>query len=130
MTTPDDSSGSTDFHVAVSTSNADPVTLFEQASGLSRGRIKDAMNKGAAWITRGRKTQRLRRAGRTLRSGDELHLYVNPRVLAETPTAPELVAEMEALDEELREQEAALEAKAAAQAKPKPKAKAKANAEK
>lgn len=52
------------------------------------------MTKGAVWLTRGKNTQRLRRAKRKLRAGDELHLYYDPDVLAEIPAEPKLVADV------------------------------------
>jgi len=39
------------------------------------------MTEGAVWLTRGRNTQRLRRAKRALRVGDEVHLY--PTLIAD-----------------------------------------------
>jgi tRNA pseudouridine32 synthase/23S rRNA pseudouridine746 synthase len=51
------------------------------------------MTRGAVWLTRGRKTQRLRRAKRALRSGDEIHLYYNARVLDMAPPPPEILAD-------------------------------------
>src|SRR5690606_8635717 len=58
-----------------------------------KGRIKDAMNKGAVWHKRGSKTRRLRRATQILSAGDELALYYNPDVLALVPPAPVLLAD-------------------------------------
>ena len=52
------------------------------------------MSKGAAWLTRGRRTSRLRRAGRALAAGDQLHLYYNPKVLSEAPKPPALIADL------------------------------------
>jgi len=51
------------------------------------------MSKGAVWITRGNKSQRLRRAKRSLQAGDQVHLYYDERVLAETPPGPALIAD-------------------------------------
>lgn len=51
------------------------------------------MTKGAVWLTHGKHTQRLRRAKRRLHVGDEIHLYFDPNVLAETPPEPQLVAD-------------------------------------
>ena len=51
------------------------------------------MTKGAVWLTRGSATQRLRRATRKLRPGDQLHLYYDEQVLAEAPVRPELIAD-------------------------------------
>jgi tRNA pseudouridine32 synthase/23S rRNA pseudouridine746 synthase len=83
-----------EVHVPVEATGDLPVDLLHRASGLSRQRIKSAMNKGAVWITRGRKTQRLRRIKRTLRAGDEVHLYYDAKVLAAEPPEPRLLADV------------------------------------
>ena len=73
-----------------------PVTaidLLRAETAISGQRIKQAMVKGAAWFTRGKKTLRVRRAKRELRAGDKLHLYYDERVLALSPDAPELVGD-------------------------------------
>ena len=82
-----------EHHVQVESTGETAVDLLQRASGLSKGRIKSAMSKGAVWLTRGKSTQRLRRATRKLQSGDELHLYYDERVLAEVPAEPELIAD-------------------------------------
>ena len=51
------------------------------------------MQKGAVWVTRGTNTQRLRRAKRKLRVGDEIHFYCDSAVLEEQVPEPELVAD-------------------------------------
>jgi tRNA pseudouridine32 synthase/23S rRNA pseudouridine746 synthase len=83
-----------EHHVQVESTGETAVDLLQRASGLSKGRIKSAMSKGAVWLTRGKSTQRLRRATRKLRSGDELHLYYDEDVLAEVPAEPELIADV------------------------------------
>lgn len=80
-------------HVAIESPEDSPVDLLQQATGLSRQRIKFAMTNGAVWLTRGRNTQRLRRAKRVLRAGDEVHLYYDAAILAEIPAEPTLVAD-------------------------------------
>lgn len=70
------------------------LDLLQQASGLPKQRIKHAMAQGAVWLTRGQNTQRLRRAKRKLREGDELHLYYDEDILAEVPPEPVLVADV------------------------------------
>ena len=52
------------------------------------------MDCGAVWLTRGKKTQRLRRAKRDLRKGDQLHIYYDSAVLSEAVPAPKLVADI------------------------------------
>jgi tRNA pseudouridine32 synthase/23S rRNA pseudouridine746 synthase len=68
--------------------------LLQEASGLSKQRIKFAMAQGAVWLTRDAHTQRLRRAKRALQPGDELHLYYDADILAEEPPAPALIADV------------------------------------
>jgi len=81
-------------HVTVTLPDDDATTLLQDASGLAKQRIKLAMTQGAVWLTRGGHTQRLRRAKRALRAGDELHLYYDADILAEEPPAPDLIADV------------------------------------
>jgi len=80
-----------EVHLLVESPDDTPVDLLHRATGLSRQRIKLAMNQGAVWITRGDSNQRLRRAKRALQEGDEIHLYYDPRVQAEQPPEPALL---------------------------------------
>ncbi len=81
-------------HVLIESPEDSAIDLLQRATGLSKQRIKQAMTKGAVWMTRGRNTRRLRRAKRVLRVGDEVHLYYDARILAETPPEPELIADV------------------------------------
>lgn len=55
-------------------------------SGLSKARIKQAMNKGAVWHQGGKtKLRRLRKATAVVKAGDRLVLYYNPSILAIIP---------------------------------------------
>ena len=83
-----------EHHVQVESTGDTAVDLLQRVSGLSKGRVKSVMSKGAVWLTRGKSTQRLRRATRKLQSGDELHLYYDEDVLAEVPAEPELIADV------------------------------------
>jgi len=58
-------------------------------TGLSKARIKDAMNKGACWLARrGQSRLRLRKATYLLKKGDVLELHYDPKVLSmESPPA-------------------------------------------
>ncbi|MEM9401390.1 MAG: RluA family pseudouridine synthase [Pseudomonadota bacterium] len=80
-----------EHHLVVDDASRSAVDLLSELSGLSRSSIKDAMRKGAVWLGRGRQTQRLRRAKRALRAGDELHLYFDPSVLSAPVAEPTLV---------------------------------------
>ena len=81
-------------HVQVESATDNPVDLLHNATGLPKQRIKSAMTLGAVWLTHGGKAQRIRRAKRTLKVGDELHLYYDQRVLAEVPPEPMLIADV------------------------------------
>ncbi len=60
--------------------------FLAQHSGLSKSRVKDAMVKGAAWLTRaGAGRKRLRRATAELRNGDRLELFYDENILAQAP---------------------------------------------
>ncbi len=52
------------------------------------------MTQGAVWVTRGKSTQRLRRAKRSLRVDDVVHLYYDENILDEVPAEPLLVADL------------------------------------
>ena len=68
------------------------VDWLAAESGLSRGRIKDAINKGAVWLARpGRKPNRLRRVTEPLAAGDRLELFYDSVVLATEPPEPQLI---------------------------------------
>lgn len=60
------------------------IDLLAARSGLSRSALKDAMNKGACWLTRGER-RRLRRATAALRAGDAIELHYDAAVLAREP---------------------------------------------
>ncbi|PKN19006.1 MAG: RNA pseudouridine synthase [Deltaproteobacteria bacterium HGW-Deltaproteobacteria-6] len=55
-------------------------------TGLSKGRVKDAMNKGAVWLQRkGSGRIRLRKASFRLRKEDILELHYDPKLLSMDP---------------------------------------------
>ena len=81
-------------HVVIESSDESPIELLQRETGLAKQRIKLAMTQGAVWMTRGQHTRRLRRATRKLRAGDEVHLYYDAEILAETPAEPMLIADV------------------------------------
>ncbi|MBL4766034.1 MAG: RluA family pseudouridine synthase [Colwellia sp.] len=63
-------------------------SLAKTDHALSKAQLKQAISKGALWLTRGKHTQRLRRVKKVLQQHDELHFYYNKAVLAsEVPQA-------------------------------------------
>ncbi len=68
------------------------IELLADASGLSRARLKDAMNKGAVW-RKGQRggRKRLRRATTALQRGDVLSLYYDAGLLEREAPVPACV---------------------------------------
>jgi len=54
-------------------------------TGLSKSRVKDAMNKGAVRLLRKKKRQRLRKANTRLQKGDQLELFYDEKLLVAVP---------------------------------------------
>jgi len=65
--------------------------LLAKHTGLSQARIKDAMQKGAVWLSRSNNKKRLRRASKSLDAGDVLELNYNAELLGQVVPKPELV---------------------------------------
>lgn len=80
-------------HLTIDKSEGTAVEKLAKATGLSKQRIKQAMQKGAVWITRGSKTKRLRRATKSLQAGETLHIYYDEHVLGQIPSTPDLIAD-------------------------------------
>ena len=75
------------------------ISVVEHLSGicdLSRNKLKQALQKGAVWLTQSSHTRRIRRASKQLEPGDTLHLYYDEKVLSEIPPKPHLIADEEA----------------------------------
>ncbi|MBW8182351.1 RluA family pseudouridine synthase [Shewanella nanhaiensis] len=81
-------------HINVDSCEANAASLLADKSGLSKQQIKQAMTKGAVWHSRKHNTSRLRRGKRSLKVGDELHLYYNQEVLEHQVADAELIADM------------------------------------
>ena len=79
------------FHLDVK-SDIKAIDLLAQNCELSKQQLKDAMHKGAVWLTDGKHTRRFRRAAKALKPGQQLHLYYNPDVLTQT-TEPAVLIE-------------------------------------
>jgi tRNA pseudouridine32 synthase/23S rRNA pseudouridine746 synthase len=68
------------------------VDYLVQHTGISKRKLKEAMNKGAVWLRRGRgKLKRLRRTTTLLQAGDVLTLHYDPEVLERTPPQAKLL---------------------------------------
>jgi tRNA pseudouridine32 synthase/23S rRNA pseudouridine746 synthase len=63
--------------------------FLSEQSGLSKGRVKDAMNKGAVWIKKtNKKMRRLRKASVPFNAGDRLEMYYDEKLLSRKPPEP------------------------------------------
>lgn len=85
-----DQTESTAIHWLESYANA-------QQSKLSKAELKQAISKGALWLTPAKnkkQTQRLRRVKKQLLPGDELHFYYNSEVLATPVPQAQLIADL------------------------------------
>ena len=80
-------------HLEINTSGKTSVDVLEQSTELTRYAIKQAMTKGAVWLTRNKSTQRVRRADKSLKPGDELHLYFDQNILEAKPQSATLLAD-------------------------------------
>ena len=79
-------------HIVINNDNSkNAVSIFAEHTQLSNTVIKDAMQKGALWLTRGQQTKRLRRAKKNLQHGDQLSLYFNDEILAQQPPCADLI---------------------------------------
>lgn len=86
-----------EWHIVVSEKESTAIAIldqYSQAQGvvLSKAQLKQAIAKGALWLTPAKnkkQTQRLRRVKKTLVVGDELHFYYNSQVL--TTTVPQAI---------------------------------------
>ncbi|MGB1309669.1 MAG: RluA family pseudouridine synthase [Leucothrix sp.] len=88
-----------EFHIPI-TADTVAVDCLADASGLSKQKLKQAMQKGCVWLeqhsTRGddkQFIQRLRRAKRILKAGETLHCYYDEAVLQEEPIAATLISD-------------------------------------
>lgn len=63
-------------------------------SGLSKARVKDAMNKGAVWLKRkGLSRRRLRKAAFLLKKGDTIEMHYDPKVISKSPPSASCLAD-------------------------------------
>ncbi len=77
--------------ILVDEDGAIAVDLIAANTELSKQKIKDAMQKGCVWQSRGKKTLRLRRAKKELRKGETLFIYYDENVLSMLAKEPLLI---------------------------------------
>lgn len=67
--------------------------LLVLRTGLSKGRIKDAMVKGAVWVKRKGSMKRIRKATTILSPHDHIELHYDEKLLAIRPPEPRLISD-------------------------------------
>lgn len=82
-----------EYHIEITDDGASPVDLLASESGLSKQKIKQAMQKGAVWVSNNKGTHRLRRQSKKLNSGSTLHFYYDSLVLDGTVDDAVLIAD-------------------------------------
>lgn len=82
-----------EFHINILDNESTAIQPLLSKTGLSKQKLKQVMQKGAVWLSCNGHTQRIRRASKPVKAGDELHLYYNAEVLAAEPPVPELIAD-------------------------------------
>jgi len=87
-------------HIVVNSSPEpeNPVKITDLIAAeveLSKPAIKQAMNKGAVWLSSGQSTRRVRRAAKTASPGETIHLYYDESILEQTPAPAKLISDEE-----------------------------------
>lgn len=81
-------------HTVTGAESATACELLAAQSGFSKGKIKDAMNKGAVWLVPpSGPMKRLRRATAMLHAGEKIELHYNDEVLAKLVPLSVLLAD-------------------------------------
>jgi len=87
-----------EWHINITQNNTAIAILDKYCKskqiGLSKSELKQAMSKGAMWLTRSKHTQRLRRIKKEITIGDELHFYYNKKVLEMTVPDAKLIDDL------------------------------------
>ena len=83
-----------EVHIKIESPDSSAVDILHKACNLSKKAIKLAMSNGSVWLTRNNKSQRIRRATRTICPGDELHLYYNYTIQEEKPSRAALIKDL------------------------------------
>lgn len=81
-------------HITITANSCTAITELAQQCELSKTTIKQAINKGALWLSKGKQTQRFRRVKKALKIGEQLHFYYDEAVLAQTPAPAHLIADL------------------------------------
>lgn len=82
-----------ELHIKISAEQQYILPTLSQHCDLSNVQLKQAIAKGALWLTKGKHSRRLRRVKKPLILGDELHFYYNSEVLTQSCQPAQLIAD-------------------------------------
>lgn len=87
-----------ELHISVENTELSTLQLLAQecalsGNKLSNSELKQAIQKGALWLTCGQSTHRFRRIKKTLNLNNTLHFYYNQQVLQQKPPEAQLIAD-------------------------------------
>ncbi len=82
-----------EYQIDIAQTPSSAPALLAEASGLSINQVKQAMQKGAVWLSNDQGTKRLRRAKKVLSPGNQLHFYFDPAILNTIIPEPMLIAD-------------------------------------
>jgi len=80
-------------HIHITEDELKAIEPLVADTGLSKQHLKQVMQKGAVWLSRNGYTQRIRRASKPLKIGDQLHLYYDAKILDSVPAIPHMIAD-------------------------------------
>ena len=81
------------MHIEINCTDKTAVDILGESTELTKQAIKQAMTKGAVWLSRKQGTQRVRRASKLLKPGDRLHIYYDEAVLEQHPACAVLISD-------------------------------------
>ncbi len=83
------------FHHAINVDKHKAVNnaadLLSSETGISKQKIKQAMQQGAVWLQRNKKIKRIRKGNTSLAANDKLDIYYNPALLKAPVITPVLI---------------------------------------
>lgn len=83
-----------EFHHTVNQPGITVVDCLAAQTTLSKQQIKQCLAKGAVWLQKGKQQQRLRRVKKVLNTGEQIHLYFDPQILAQPVPEASLIADL------------------------------------
>lgn len=83
-------------HITVTSNEINIINVLSEACkefSLTNTALKNAINKGALWLSRGKYTQRIRKVKKHLFTNDVIHFYYDEKVLSQLPPKASLIAD-------------------------------------